>query len=495
MTAPFGGVRGGRGVRNGGNGGIGGGVLAAIVRAEWRAMLRNRVALAAGVLMLALTLAAILVSHERVRAVDAERERFQHSADEQWQAQPDRHPHRMVHYGQYVFRPLGPLAFFDFGVDPYTGSTLFLEGHRQNSANFSDASQSSLMLRFGQLTPAFVLQTLAPLLIAFLAFGSVARERERGQLRLQLAQGAGAGKLLAGKAAAHAAVAMLLALPAFAALAAIAAAQPAVRAQALLMLAGYALYLLVWAVVAVLASAALPRARDALLALVGCWIVTTILLPRVMPDLAERRHERPSRIETEAAIHARLAALGDSHNPDDPHFRAFREKTLAAYGVARVEDLPVNYGGLVAGEGERLTSALFEEFMREDFERQTAQVAFTHAAAALSPAIALRRLSTALADTNLDAHIRFLSEGERHRYRLVQALNRLHATQIRHQNDRDQRIGGEHWRHTPQFSYPPPDFGAVTRRHAWPALLIFAGWLAALAGAGRVIAGRLERNA
>ncbi|MEX6775102.1 ABC transporter permease subunit, partial [Pseudomonas aeruginosa] len=92
--------------------------------------------------------------------------------------------------------PLSPLAFVDFGVDSFTGNTIFLEGHRQNSANFSEARQSSLLLRFGQLTPAFVLQALAPLLLIFLAFTSVARERERGTLRLLLAQGVSGPQLL-----------------------------------------------------------------------------------------------------------------------------------------------------------------------------------------------------------------------------------------------------------------------------------------------------------
>ncbi|RZL27902.1 MAG: ABC transporter permease, partial [Rubrivivax sp.] len=217
--------------------------LPAVAMGEWRAMLRNQVAVAAGILMLALTLVAIVVSHERVGAVNAERARFQSTVDAQWANQPDRHPHRVVHYGHYVFRPLSPLAFFDFGVDPFTGSTLFLEGHRQNSANFSDAAQSSVLLRFGQLTPAFVLQVLTPLLIVFLAFGSVARERERGQLRLQIVQGVRGATLLLGKLAAHAGVALLLGAPAFIALMAIAVVHPAVAAEALTLIGGYALYL------------------------------------------------------------------------------------------------------------------------------------------------------------------------------------------------------------------------------------------------------------
>lgn len=468
--------------------------LPAIARGEWRAMLRNQVAVAAGILMLALTLAAILVSHERGRAVNAERARHQQSADRQWHAQPDRHPHRVVHYGHYVFRPLSPLAFFDFGVDPFTGTTLFLEGHRQNSANFSDAGQSSVLLRFGQLTPAFVLQVLTPLLIVFLAFGSVARERERGQLRLQIVQGVPGATLLLGKLAAHAGVALLLAAPAFLALVAIAIVHPAVALEALTMLAGYALYLLLWVVAAVLVSSSLPRARDALLALVAGWIVTAILLPRVMPDIAAGDVGRPSRIETEVAIHERLAAIGDSHDPDDPYFNAFRARTLEQYGVQRVEDLPVNYGGLLMAEGERLTSALFDEFMRADVARQRQENAIVHAASLFSPVIALRRMSTALAGTNLDSHARFLAEGERYRYGFVQKLNGLHANVVSPGGAGDERIGKHHWDDTPRFGYPPAPFADVAAHHAWPALALLGGWLLGLAGLGRLVAQRLERN-
>jgi len=468
--------------------------LPAVAVGEWRAMLRNQVAVAAGILMLALTLVAIVVSHERVTAVNAERARFQSTVDAQWANQPDRHPHRVVHYGHYVFRPLSPLAFFDFGVDPFTGSTLFLEGHRQNSANFSDAAQSSVLLRFGQLTPAFVLQVLTPLLIVFLAFGSIARERERGQLRLQIVQGVRGATLLLGKLAAHAGVALLLGAPAFIALVAIAVVHPTVAAEALALLAGYALYLLVWVVAAVLVSASLPRARDALLALVAGWIVTAILLPRVMPDIAAGDVGRPSRIETEVAIHERLAAIGDSHNPDDPYFKAFRARTLAHYGVARVEDLPVNYSGLLMAEGERMTSALFDEFMRADHARQSEENAIVHSASVASPLIALRRMSTALSGTNLDNHARFLLEGERYRYAFVQRLNSLHVNVVTPTGAGDERINKHHWEDTPRFGYAPAPFAEVAARHAGPAFALLGGWLLALCAIGGWVAKRLERN-
>ena len=132
-------------------------IVRLIARDELRLMLRNRVALIAFALIMLLTLVAIASSWSHQRSIADLRARHQHEAEHAFDAQPDRHPHRMVHYGHFIFRPPGPLAAFDPGVDAFTGNSMFLEGHRQNTANFGDVRQSSLLLRFGQLTPAFVL--------------------------------------------------------------------------------------------------------------------------------------------------------------------------------------------------------------------------------------------------------------------------------------------------------------------------------------------------
>ncbi|MDA1840322.1 ABC transporter permease subunit, partial [Bacillus cereus group sp. BY17LC] len=167
-----------------------------IAREEWRLLLRDRVAVLGMALWLLLSAAAAFTAWDQRSAAQAQRERHQSQVDSEFEAQPDRHPHRMVHYGHFVFRPLNPLAAFDAGIDAYTGHTLFLEGHRQNSANFGDVRQSSLLLRFGQLTPAFVLQVLAPLLLIFMGHACIAREREAGTLRVLLAQGVGTRQFL-----------------------------------------------------------------------------------------------------------------------------------------------------------------------------------------------------------------------------------------------------------------------------------------------------------
>ncbi len=178
-------------------------------------------------------------------------------------------------------RPDRTRGFSISGVAPFTGSTLFLEGHRQNSANFGDVRQSSLLLRFGQLTPAFVLQVLAPLLLVFVGHAAVARERESGTLRVLLAQGVRPAQLVAGKALALGGVAGLVLLPGLVALAAVGLSTPGQGGAAAALALAHAAWLAIWVVGIAAASAWLPRGRDVLLVLLAAWAAWVVVVPRL----------------------------------------------------------------------------------------------------------------------------------------------------------------------------------------------------------------------
>ena len=65
-------------------------------------------------------------------------------------------------------------------VDPYTGTSVWLEAHRQNDFLLRPAQDATAAQRIGVLTAAQVLQHLVPLLIILLTFGAFAGEREAG---------------------------------------------------------------------------------------------------------------------------------------------------------------------------------------------------------------------------------------------------------------------------------------------------------------------------
>jgi ABC-2 type transport system permease protein len=460
----------------------------AIAGAELRLMLRSRLALVGLATLLLLSGIAAVTSATQMATVARARAEAQIATDAQFKAQPNRHPHRMVHYGTYALRPVGPLAAFDPGVDSFTGTLLFLEGHRQNSAIFGAARESSDLVRFGQLTPAFVLQTLAPLLLVFLGFASVARERESGTLRTLSAHGAGASAILGGKVLALAAVALLALLPALVALGWAAARHPGESGIAALTALGYALYLLVWVMGIVAVSALSRRAQGSLVTLIALWAIIVVLVPRAAAGWAGIAAPLPSRVDTELAIAADLRRIGDAHNPNDPHFAAFKARLLKQYGVTRIEDLPFNYRGVLGQEGERLTSQLFKTYAARADAIQIAQSAQLASLGMFSPALAVRRVSMVGAATDLGTHLAFMADAESYRYAMVQRLNGLQASAVRSADDAARskdpvaegrtRISATFWKTIPDFHFASP--GPAARAEAMlPALLQLLLWMAA----------------
>jgi len=226
---------------------------------EWRQWLRSRLA----VLSL-IVFAVLLLFTTALTTLDAQQARHQRlhqqeQAEDTFLNQPDRHPHRMVHYGHYVFRTPPPLSMFDPGVDAVTGQSLFLEGHRQNSAMFADARADARTGGFGELTPAKLYHLFLPLLIIALGHGVILRERETRTLGPILSQGISGVNLYHGKLVALGVLIGLLSLPAlFSSIAASFSGESWLASMVLYI--GNLLYLGIWAALTLLTSI-VARAR------------------------------------------------------------------------------------------------------------------------------------------------------------------------------------------------------------------------------------------
>lgn len=447
---------------------------------------RSRLAVIGLISLVLLSTIAAATSAAQMNAERAVRSALQTETDELFEDQPARHPHRMVHYGTYAYRPVSALASFDPGVDTFSGTTIYLEGHRQNSATFGAVRENSGLMRFGELTPAFVLQTLAPLLLIFLGFSMVSRERECGTLRQLRTHGANGLPIVLGKGLALSCVALAAFAPALVALAWVASTASGEAAAAALVAAGYALYLLVWVSLIVAVSSLVRASRASLVILVTAWALIVVVAPRGAAEVASGMAPLPTRAETDLHLAAELRQLGDSHNPDDPFFTAFRARVLAENGVSRVEDLPFNYRGALSAEGEALTSRLFDEYMAKTAAIQRKQAGIVSAFALLSPAIASRQVSMAGAGSDLETHLRFLDQAEAYRFDMIQRLNGMHRDLLTFEDDsgrsvdpeaeRRTRVATENWATIPDFVFQPTT--ADERRAAMaPAFLIMAAWL------------------
>ncbi len=460
---------------------------------EIRRLARSGVLAVLAGLVAFLLLASGFIGWRHYERLNEQRSRYQDVVVDQWEAQPDRHPHRVSHYGFLVFRPKPPLSFFDFGIDSYTGTSLYLEPHRQNTANFSEARHATGMLRFGEMSIAQVLQLLVPLLIFFVAFSAIPRERELGTLPLLLTQGVRFDAIVLGKTFGIFAVVVLWTAPALVAtlfalsLTASWTWDADLLSRVGILSLGYGAYLWICTLGAVIVSALHRSSRSSLATLITIWIALWVVVPRALPNLGEALHPAPSKASFDAALEADLRVVGDSHNPDDMHFRALREKTLKSYGASELGELPVNYKGVVMVEAEKNTTSIFRAHYTELLDTHKQQNRYLQRAAWLNPFLAIRELSMAMSGTDFEHYEHFQWAAESYRFDLVQQLNALHADEVAYADDvyvrpttgppTRQRIAREHFAELPAFDLKSPDLAWSLSAHR-SSLWVLAVWLA-----------------
>jgi len=392
-------------------------------------------------------------------------EKYQDQSREDWLKNPDKNPHRMAHYGNFAFRKSTPLSVFEFGMEPFFGNAIFLEAHKQNTANFSEAGFSNSMLRFGEISIAMVLQVLLPLLIFFLGFNAIAYERENGTLKIILTQGINWKQLLTGKILGVASVIMMLFIPTIIVLVLVwlfiqnftITADETVKM--LLFILFHFVYLLFFCVIAVLISAISKTSKKALITLIGIWLLFTIILPRTTQAIGAYIYEAPSKIEFNSDIEKDILKQGDSHNPNDLHYKAIKDSSLRAYKVDSVQKLPFNYSGFIMMEGEKISSGIYNEHLARLLTIYKKQNSFSKTVSFLNPYIAMKNLSMGLSNTDYESYIDFQKQAEDYRYTMAQKMNALQIKYISNtkpgSNDKPLVIDKEHWADVKEFHYEP----------------------------------------
>ncbi|PXY41137.1 ABC transporter permease [Flavobacterium cheongpyeongense] len=425
---------------------------------------------------------AVLSGWENYTNQNQTSEKYQHESREDWLKNPDKNPHRMAHYGNFAFRKSTSLSVFEFGMEPFFGNAIFLEAHKQNTANFSEAGFSNSMLRFGEISTAMVFQILLPLLIFFLGFNSVAAERENGTLKLISSQGINWKQLLAGKTLGIASVIMILFLPAVLVLVFIwlllqnFSISFDETLKMILFVGFHFIYLLLFCAIAVLVSASCKTSKKALISLIGIWLVFTIILPRTTQAIGAYIYEAPSKIQFNSDIEKDILKQGDSHNPNDSHYKAIKDSLLLVYKVDSVQKLPFNYSGFIMTEGEKISSKIYNKHLENLLHIYEKQNRFSRAVSFLNPYIAMKNLSMALSNTDYDSYIDFQKKAESYRYDMAQKMNALQIKYISNQKDKPAVIDKNHWAEVQEFHYEPKGVLSVLKNEIASVISLFS-WI------------------
>ena len=419
------------------------------------------------------------------------------AARAQWLDRGADHPHRRAHYGDFVFRPSGPLARLDRGVQAQLGKVLRIEAHKQGTPLFSDASQAGTVARFARPDAAFLLQIVVPLLLIFLGATGLAADRDSGRLKLALIQGASARAVAGGHFWALWGLGLgFLALVVAASLST-SSMLDGLTSMAWARLAGFvalhALFLAVVAAAVVAVGLWARSARSALLVLLATWVVATALLPRATGSTASALYPLPGQDAFQAAMQASREAGPDGHNPEDEAVEARKQEVLDEYGVTSTDELPIDFGGIAMQMDEDFGNEVWDTHHGELRAQLARQGTVMTTVALLNPFQAVDHISMAVTGTDLAHDLDFQVQAETHRRALIRALNHEHAYG-------GPKKRGESWKATPEFfaglaafDYTPPGWADAVQ-HRISEILALVVWALLCLLAIRVGADRLERR-
>ncbi|WP_395375727.1 ABC transporter permease [Marinicella sp. W31] len=454
--------------------------LLTIAADEWRYWFRSQLAFWSILAFVVLLVTIATLNVLKVSAEHHKRIEHQKTAEETFLEQPDRHPHRMVHYGHYAFRAPTPLAMIDPGLDAVTGQAIFLEGHRQNSASFDESAASADLGGLSWLSPALVYQWFAPLLLILLGYGSVVRERESSTLATLLSQNVSGWEILIGKILAMLSMSCVLILPLF-----LTATFAEGAFAGLILSLSYLVYMGIWAILTIAISASVYKRATILTIMLSFWLCICLLIPSIAVDLESQLSTHKGKVQSDLLMLSELRKLGDGHNSNDPAFAKIRSNLLAQYQVENIEDLPVNLRGIVAKYSEEKLTQVLNEYANERMTTEVKQASRLENYGWLSPALAIANVSRAIAGTDLHHYHQFLVETESLRYDFVQGLNEVHSKQLSYSDDINRssdkeaekrtRISATNWQLLDSYQFKPAQL-STRIRNAESSLIIMLVW-------------------
>lgn len=431
-------------------------------------------------------LIAMLVSSYTQWQNGQERRQDATTADrELWLGQDEKNPHDAAHYGMVVFRPDSSLSVIDPGINEYIGKSVFLEAHRRNESQNAAILDASGLARFGVLSPQFLVLSIFPLFLLLVGFDAFTRERESETLPMLTVNGLSPWRFAFGKFVAQCILCGLMILP----IAALGAGLTVfmddglnLLRSMLLLLAVYLIFLMAFSALVLTVSLWSPSSKISLVVLLGIWFVMTMALPRLTTNVAEEHYPYPTYTQFQAEVKDMKAKGIDGHDPKSAAAEAFKQETLAAHGVDKVEDLPFNFRGLLAQKGEEFESSVYAAQYDKVKNQYQQQVALFLRASLLSPYLAARFTSMALCRSDDPAFWHFSDAAETYRLEFNRVLNMDNAENSTY-GERGYRASRDLWAKVPAFDYQHPSLGGVLPRikpFLLTLILQFAGLLGLL---------------
>ena len=480
-------------------------MITAIARKEFSEIVRDGRFKWTAAIMVLLLLTAMLAGFQKYSTLMRIQAAAQGNSNEQWLQQGDKNPHSAAHYGNYAFKPAGPLAFFDNGINNYAGTAVFMEAHKQNFAIGRPATDQSAIARFGDLTGAMILQLLLPLLIIFLGFTAFSGERESGTLRQVMSMGVTNRQLLWGKALGVGAAVLIVVVPCILigtialSMSDLQAAAEGMGTRISLMTFAYLMYAGIFLFLTLAVSAWTKHARTTLMVLVGFWAFTGFLAPKAASEISKAVHPTPAFGKWMSDMRGHQLR-GIDGVPPFVKFNAYTKELFEQYNVDNVKDLPVYFVAVRLQKLEEYDYPVFDLHYKTVRDSYADQRRLQDKLGITAPTLPLRSLSMGMAGTDLIQHVKFMTDAETFRRNMVVKMNdylskaavSLNAT---FSSSNYMKADEEVFAIVPPFEFEPPALNETLNEHRSNFALL-ALWLAAAIALAIVAVNRmsLERS-
>jgi len=152
---------------------------------------------------------------------------------------------------------------------------------------------------------------------------------------------------------------------------------------------------------------------------------------------------------------------------------------LAEYGVTRIEDLPVNFGGLALQEGEENSNRIFDANYGDLWRLYERQQTVRSAGGALFPLLAMQPVSMSLTGNDGAHHQHFANAAEQYRRQIQVEMNSDLAVNSKYK-DNTYKAGPAWWEQVQRFVYRAPGSNWALSNQLGPVALLCAWCVGAL---------------
>ena len=235
----------------------------------------------------------------------------------------------------------------------------------------------------------------------------------------------------------------------------------------------YSFYYLIIVLLTIFISLALKSATGALSLTMVVWVLWTIFLPKIIGKSVEKISPLPSRVAFQNAMDSDRSKGIDGHNPSAEREGELIKETLAKYNVNNLEELPVNFTGILMQADEEYGNKVWDKHFGDLYTQLQTQKMYYQLSGFFNPFVSVQNLSMATSGTDMFHHLDFLKQAENYRRFFIKKLNDEYAFGGAKTGDRDWKADTEFFQSVKDFSYQFPSFISFLSKYIVDIFLLF----------------------